>query len=94
MAKLNEPGQYCCPITFKIFTEHTHIVAIRPSGKVYAYDAVEKLNIRAEIWKDLITDQPFTKRDVISIQDPHNLDKRNLDSFQHLKKQLNCKSPC
>ncbi|KAJ9065494.1 cyclophilin peptidyl-prolyl cis-trans isomerase Cyp8 [Entomophthora muscae] len=85
----NKEGQYCCPITFKIFTEHTHIVAIRTSGKVYAYDAVEKLNIRAEIWNDLITDQPFTKKDVISIQDPHNLEKRNLETFQHLKKQLN-----
>ncbi|KAI0217510.1 cyclophilin peptidyl-prolyl cis-trans isomerase Cyp8 [Massospora cicadina] len=85
----NKEGLYCCPITLKVFTEHTHIVAIRTSGKVYAYDAVEKLNIRAEIWHDLMTDQPFTRKDVISIQDPHNLEKRNIETFQHLKKQLN-----
>ena len=31
-------GQYHCPITFKVFNENSHIVAIRPSGNVYAYE--------------------------------------------------------
>jgi len=33
-------GLYSCPVTGKVFTEHTHIVAIRPTGNVYANDAV------------------------------------------------------
>ena len=33
--------EFHCPITFKIFNDHTHIVVIKTSGNVYSYDAVE-----------------------------------------------------
>ena len=42
----NTDNQYSCPITYKVFGEHTHIVFVRTSGNVYAYDAVEQLNIK------------------------------------------------
>jgi len=30
--------------------------------------AVERLNIKANFWRDLITDEPFTRKDLITIQ--------------------------
>ena len=50
--------------------------------------AVEQLNIKPNFWKDLITDEPFTRKDIITIQDPTNLDKFNLASFFHICKNL------
>lgn len=58
----------------QVFTESTHIVAIRTSGNVYAYEAVQELNIKPKFMKDLLTDQPFTRKDIIHIQDPMNLE--------------------
>ena len=50
--------------------------------------AVERLNIKPGFWKDLVTDEPFVRADIITIQDPTNLDKFNLASFHHMKKNL------
>jgi hypothetical protein len=33
-------GLYACPVTGKVFTEHTHIAAVKTTGNVYAYEAV------------------------------------------------------
>lgn len=32
------PGKYHCPVTFKIFNDNTHIVAIRVTGNVFSYE--------------------------------------------------------
>ena len=69
----NTDGEFACPVMGKVFTEHTHIVAVKPTGNVYCWDAVEELNIKARSYKDLITDEPFTRKDIIHIQDPLNL---------------------
>ena len=58
----------------QVFTESTHLVAIKTSGNVYAYEAVQELNIKPRFMKDLLTDQPFTRKDIIHIQDPMNLE--------------------
>ena len=29
---------YHCPVTFKVFNENTHIVAVRSTGNVYSYE--------------------------------------------------------
>lgn len=34
---------------------------------------MEELNIKPKFWKDLLTDEPFTRKDIIHIQDPLNL---------------------
>ena len=31
-------GEYICPMLKKVFTDHTHIVAIRTSGNVYCWE--------------------------------------------------------
>jgi len=130
----NSKDEYHCPVTFKIFNENTHIVAIKPTGNVFAFEvghnwlfisffnilyhcttdkigpfslvwiaslshrlvlrmvhsvchsvchsvwlfvkscccvflqAVERLNFKPKFLKDLITDEPFTRDDVITIQ--------------------------
>lgn len=68
----NGDGEYQCPVLGKVFTEHTHIVAVKPTGNVYCWEAVEELNVKAKNWKDLLTDEPFTRKDIIHIQDPLN----------------------
>jgi peptidyl-prolyl cis-trans isomerase-like protein 2 len=68
----NSDNQFHCPITNQVFTEHTHIVTIKQTGNVFAYKAVEELNIRNKNWKELITGEPFTRKDVITLQDPNN----------------------
>lgn len=84
----NAEGKYHCPVTFKVFNENTHIVAVKQTGNVFAYEAVERLNIKANFWRDLITDEPFTRKDFITIQDPSNLDKFNIQKFYHVKNNL------
>ena len=34
----NADGEYHCPVLHKVFTESTHIVAIRNTGHVYCYE--------------------------------------------------------
>lgn len=84
----NQAGKYHCPTTFKVFNENTHIVAIRTTGNVFCYDAVERLNIKPGHWKDLVSDEPFVRKDIITIQDPSNLDKFNMANFYHLRQNL------
>lgn len=52
----------------QVFTDHTHIVAVKTTGNVYAWDAVEQLCVKPKNWKDLLTDEPFTRKDIIHIQ--------------------------
>jgi len=84
MAK-NEDGEYCDPVTFKVFTDNTHIVAIRTSGNVFAWDTIERLNIKPKHWRDLVGDEQFTRKDIITLQDPQNLESRDMSEFKYLK---------
>lgn len=84
----NAQDEYHCPVLFKLFTKHSHIVAIKTTGNIFSYEAVEQLNISSRNWKDLINDQPFTRKDIITIQDPNNAMKFNLSSFHHIKNNI------
>lgn len=53
---------------YKVFTENTHIVAVRQTGNVYSIDAVEELIIKPKNYRDLLTDEPFARKDLITIQ--------------------------
>ncbi|KAI8876163.1 hypothetical protein K501DRAFT_157172, partial [Backusella circina FSU 941] len=80
----NDKDEFYCPVTFKVFTDHTAIAAIKTTGNVFAFDTIEKLNIKAKHWCDLVTDEPFTRKDIIMLQDPHNLEKRDMSKFHYL----------
>jgi peptidyl-prolyl cis-trans isomerase-like protein 2 len=76
--------RFVCPVTQKQFTDHTTIVAIRTSGHVYAKEAIDELCIKPKHWCDLLTDEPFTRADIITIQDPLDTETRALANFHHL----------
>lgn len=84
----NAEEDYHCPSLFKPFTKNSHIVAIATTGNVFSYEAVEQLNIKTKNWKDLVNDKPFTRKDIITIQDPNNLEKFNISTFYHIRKGL------
>lgn len=84
----NAQQDFHCPVLFKQFTKNSHIVVIKTSGNVFSYEAVEQLNIKGKNWKDLINDTPFTRTDIITIQEPNNLNKFNISTFHHVKNNL------
>ncbi|PNS19216.1 Peptidyl-prolyl cis-trans isomerase-like 2 [Sphaceloma murrayae] len=81
----NDDGEYVDPVTYKVFTDNTHIVALRMSGNVFAYETVDRLNIKAKNWQDLVSDEKFERADIITLQDPQNVSARDLNSFKHVK---------
>lgn len=81
----NADGKYHCPVTFKVFNEHSHIVAVRPTGNVFSFDAVNELNIRTKNFTDLLSGEPFKRKDIITIQDPHQPEKNNISNFYHVR---------
>eukprot|EP00892_Ulva_mutabilis_P002464 jgi/Ulvmu1/12218/UM086_0008.1 len=82
----NACDQYECPILKKVFNQFSHIVAIKTSGNVFSFEAVQQFNIKLKSWHDLITDESFTKNDIIHIQQPHNI--KSTAHFDHVKREL------
>lgn len=80
-------GDMVDPVTFKVFTDNTHIVAIRHGSEanVFAFETVERLNIKAKNWRDLMNEREFGRSDIITLQDPQNVESRDLSKFQFLK---------
>jgi peptidyl-prolyl cis-trans isomerase-like 2 len=76
-------------VTYKVFTDNTHIVALRNTGNVFAWDTIERLNIKAKNWRDLVSDEEFTRKDIITLQDPQNVAARDLSQFKHLNDGAN-----
>lgn len=64
----NAEGDYFDPVSYKVFNEHTAIVAISTSGNVFTKDTVDSLNVKAGFWRDLVDDTEFTKKDIILLQ--------------------------
>ncbi|KAI9698820.1 MAG: Peptidyl-prolyl cis-trans isomerase cyp8 [Candelina mexicana] len=81
----NDEGEMVDPVTYKVFTDNTHIVALKNTGNVFAYDTVERLNVKAKMWRDLVSDEEFGRADIITLQDPQNVAARDLSSFKYLK---------
>ena len=81
------------PVTYKVLTNNTHIVALKTTGNVFAYDTVERLNIKAKVWRDLVSDEGFSRKDIIVIQDPQNLESRNIASFKHQQDGVSTLTP-
>ncbi len=44
--------------------------------------------MKPKFWRDLLTDEPFSRKDLIHLQDPMNLSGRNMEQFDHVKKKL------
>jgi len=80
-------GEMVDPVTFKVFTDNTHIVAIRHESEanVFAWETVERLNVKAKMWRDLVDDREFGRSDIITLQDPQNMESRDMSKFKFLK---------
>ncbi|KAI1005749.1 Peptidyl-prolyl cis-trans isomerase-like 2 [Podosphaera aphanis] len=80
-------GEMVDPVTFKVFTDNTHIVAIRNGSEanVFAWETVDRLNIKAKMWRDLVSDNEFSRSDIITLQDPQNLESRDLSKFKFVE---------
>uniref|UniRef100_A0A672ZX32 RING-type E3 ubiquitin-protein ligase PPIL2 n=1 Tax=Sphaeramia orbicularis TaxID=375764 RepID=A0A672ZX32_9TELE len=89
----NNDGKYHCPVLYNVFTNNSHIVANKVTGNVFSHEAVEQLNIKTKSFKDLLTDEPFTRKDIITLQDPTNLDKFNVSNFFHVKNNMKVLDP-
>jgi peptidyl-prolyl cis-trans isomerase-like protein 2 len=81
-------GSQHCPVMFKVFNNNSHIACVRTTGNVFCYEAVEELNIKTKNYKDLLTDEPFQRKDIIVLQDPRNTSKFNMNNFHHIKMKL------
>lgn len=73
--------QYHDPVTFKIFNDHTAICAIKTSGNVYARESIDRLNAKPGNWNDLMTDEPFVRKDIITLQDPLNVQAKDCKNY-------------
>ncbi|KAK9450391.1 cyclophilin-like domain-containing protein [Limtongia smithiae] len=70
----NELGEVIDPVTFKVFApDSSHMVCVRPSGNVYSFDTIDTLNVKAKNWTDIVTGQKFRRQDIITLQDPMNV---------------------
>nr|CCA16856.1 peptidylprolyl isomerase putative [Albugo laibachii Nc14] len=88
----NDKGDYFCPVTYKVFTDHTKITAIAVSGNVYSQDAIHELNLKPKNWTDLLTGEPFKRKDIIVLQDPQNFTNREIVNFKHLRQSAQAQS--
>lgn len=85
----NSEDQYHCPVIYELFNQFSKIVANKISGHVYSYKAYQKLNLKTNHLKDLLTDEPFEKSDIVIIQDPELADdKWNVSEFHYVKNKL------
>lgn len=64
----NAQDNYYDPVSYKVFNEHTAIVAITTSGNVFSKDTVDSLNIKPGVWRDLVDDTEFGRKDIIILQ--------------------------
>ena len=88
--------EYHCPVTYKIFTDFSKIIAIRETGNVYSYEAYEQLNKGPKHFFDLLTgkyalfiimiEAPFDPKNAIILQDPNKL-AQNISDFDFMKNQ-------
>lgn len=54
----NASGELNDPVTFKVFSEHSHIVAIATTGNVFLAESVKQFSASG---KDLVSDVDFKK---------------------------------
>ncbi|SPO01074.1 related to peptidylprolyl isomerase (cyclophilin)-like [Cephalotrichum gorgonifer] len=80
-------GDLVDPVTFKVFTDNTHIVAVRHGtyANVFAWETVERMNVKAKMWRDLVDDEEFSRADIITLQDPQFSHSRDLSQFKHIR---------
>lgn len=49
--------------------------------------SLQLLAIKSKSWRDLMTDEPFKRSDIITIQNPNNLRARLLENYDYVKNE-------
>ncbi|CDR94084.1 Peptidyl-prolyl cis-trans isomerase 4, putative [Babesia bigemina] len=82
----DENNELQCPLSFKRFTPSSHVVAVLASGYVYGHAALKDIAKKQKdgTMSDPMTGVPFTKADVVTLQDPHNTEWRKIANFKHI----------
>jgi len=88
LQKTSDNDSFQCPVLLKTFSENSHIVCIRQTGNVFSFEAVEELNVKTKNFRDLLTDEPFSKKDIIVLQNPMQTDRLNPSQFYHFVNKL------
>lgn len=63
----SESGAYIDPVTFKEFQRLSEVVVVKVSGQVYFAGTIREMCVKPGHMVDLVTDQPFTKSDVLKL---------------------------
>lgn len=80
-------GAFCCPVLGKVFTPSSKIVAVRSTGNVFSHEAVSELNLKPRNWVDLLSGEPFTRSDLLTLQDPDApAGTGRVEAFHHVLK--------
>ena len=83
----DKSGNFICPITLKVLNNSIKIIAIPETGNVYSYMAYQELNLSMNNFRDLISDIPFDKNNVIILNDPKNKKIVKKFFFQNVEKE-------
>ena len=81
----NGEGAHACPATGRVFGEHTKIAAVRTTGHVYSWEALETLCLAPKNWKDLVDGTPFQRADVLVLQDTASPDWLHAHRTSHIR---------
>ena len=81
-------GELGCPVSGEPFTDSTKTCAVRTTGNVYSYKVVEELNLRPKSLRDLLTDEPFKRVDVLVLRDPLGAPLAAADAFAHAREKF------
>ncbi len=61
---------------------------LRPTrAHSYSWEAVEQLNLKPKHFTDLCTGESFTRADLVTVQDPADWGRRQIDLFEHVRRQ-------
>lgn len=98
----NAESKIHCPVTFKVFNRHTHIVCIRTDDSMlssskssvgvahcYAYEAIKELCTGRLV--DPISGIPFSRKDILEIQNPKEGTNGDRTGFFHYIKRQKSK---
>jgi len=77
----NNEGKIHCPVLFKVFTNHSHVVLNAVSGHVTSFEAAEELNRKNKNFKCLMSGQTFKWPDIVTIQHGEDLTSREVAKF-------------
>ena len=83
----DKSGNFICPITLKVLNNAIKIIAIPETGNVYSYMAYQELNLSMNNFRDLKTDIPFDKKNIIVLNDAKNKKIVKNFYFQNIQKE-------